>query len=258
VAGANKYDTGSAMIFTTSWDDGHPLDQKLANLLAKHGMAGTFFCPITNAEQRPVMSPQALRALQGPAFEIGSHTLDHRYASRTSGQDWQAQVVRGKAALEDSLGHVVQGFCYPGGELSASAKRTVIEAGFSYGRTTENFRLDCGNDPFLVPTTVQFYPHSRAVIARNWLRKGKWSLRFRMALGLGGQTQLLPRLQTALAQAQQDPTAVFHLWGHSWELEEHALWSELDRFLATVAAVVPLQQRCTNQQTLVRLGILSA
>jgi peptidoglycan-N-acetylglucosamine deacetylase len=244
------------MTFTSSWDDGHPLDEKLANLLAKHGIAGTFYCPITNAEKRPVMTPQAMRALESPAYELGSHTLDHSYASRATAQAWHAQVVQGKAALEQALGHAVNGFCYPGGQLSARAKSTVLQAGFLYGRTTENFRLDIGQDPFLVPTTVQFYEHSRAVLARNWVRRGNWSQRWRMAASLSGKQQLLPRLEAALAAAQAQPNAVFHLWGHSWELEECGLWAHLDRFLAQVAASVPAQHRYTNRQTLVAMGLL--
>jgi hypothetical protein len=33
--------------------------------------------------------------------------------------------------------------------------------------------------------------------------------------------------------------AVFHLWGHSWEIEEHNLWHDLDAFLAKVAQLSP-------------------
>ena len=32
---------------TTSWDDGHPLDLRVAELLAKYGLQGTFYVPMT-------------------------------------------------------------------------------------------------------------------------------------------------------------------------------------------------------------------
>lgn len=31
------------LIITTSWDDGHPLDLKIAELLDKYGINGTFY-----------------------------------------------------------------------------------------------------------------------------------------------------------------------------------------------------------------------
>jgi len=39
---------------------------------------------------------------------------------------------------------------------------------------------------------------------------------------------------------------VFHLWGHSWELEEHDLWGELESFLAYARDRVPPAQRVDN------------
>ena len=41
-------------ILTTSLDDGHPLDLKLADLLAKYCVPGTFYIPLGNGE-RPAM-----------------------------------------------------------------------------------------------------------------------------------------------------------------------------------------------------------
>ena len=31
------------MLFTTSWDDGHPSDLHVADLLERYGMKGTFY-----------------------------------------------------------------------------------------------------------------------------------------------------------------------------------------------------------------------
>ena len=65
-------------IFTTSWDDGHPLDTRIAELLSRHGFQGTFYVPLSNREGLPVMPPEEMRRL-GRGFEIGSHTIDHCY-----------------------------------------------------------------------------------------------------------------------------------------------------------------------------------
>lgn len=244
--------------FTSSWDDGHPLDRKLAELMARHGIRGAFYCPLHNAEGRPVMGAADLRALdQGDgAFEIGSHTRDHAYASRLGPADWARQVVQGKSQLEDRLGHAVQGFCYPGGQRSAAAALVVAAAGFAYARTTENLRSDCGSDPFAMPTTLQCYPHSRGVLGRNYLRHGGWGRRAPLAAACLGTGALETRLQRAFAACQRSPGGVFHLWGHSWEIEALGLWPVLERFFAHVAASVPAAARLTPAAVLRRQGLL--
>ena len=40
------------IIVTTSWDDGHKLDLKLAKLLKKYGIGGTFYISPKNREFR--------------------------------------------------------------------------------------------------------------------------------------------------------------------------------------------------------------
>ena len=168
------------MRFTTSWDDGHPLDLKLADLLDRHGLPGTFYVPLRNREGLPVMEAGALRQLDG-RFEIGSHTLDHHYADRGDAGTWARQVIDGKAALEQALGHAVAGFCYPGGRADAAARQVVRGAGFAYARSIVNLHLDAGDDRFRLPTTAQFFPHPRGVLLRNWLRGGQVATRARAA-----------------------------------------------------------------------------
>jgi peptidoglycan/xylan/chitin deacetylase (PgdA/CDA1 family) len=242
-------------LFTTSWDDGHPLDRKLADLMARHGIAGTFYCPLHNLEGPAVMGAADLRALDDAGrFEVGSHTLDHVYAGRVAASEWAGQVRAGKAALEDLLGHAVAGFCYPGGQRGGAAAAVVAAAGFRYARTTENLRADCGGDPFAVPTTLQFYPHSRGVIARNWVARGAWARRGGIALAALSSAHLERRLAAALGRCRG---GVMHLWGHSWEVERLGLWPQLDRFFAAVAAVVPPDARLTNAALLQRVGLLA-
>lgn len=232
------------MLFTTSWDDGHPLDERVADLLARHGFQGTFYVPLSNREGLPVLDPAALRRLDA-GFEIGSHTLDHCYANTVPAAEWAQQVRDGKAGLEQLLGHPVAGFCYPGGKRRSGSKATVQAAGFAYARTVVNLHLDAGPDRYLLPTTLQMYPHRRDVLMRNWVRGGNWPVRapaVRQVLRAGGHAAQLRRLlDAALAR-----DGVFHLWGHSWELEQQGLWGALEQFLATAASLVPTQARVDN------------
>jgi len=58
------------MIVFTSCDDGYPADMKIADLLDRHGLKGTFFVCIENSEGRPVLEKAAGNCKMGmvPCF----------------------------------------------------------------------------------------------------------------------------------------------------------------------------------------------
>ena len=64
----------SRTLVTTSWDDGHPSDLRLAEMLAERGLKATFYIP--RSSQRPTLTPEQIRRIAA-RFEIGAHTLDH-------------------------------------------------------------------------------------------------------------------------------------------------------------------------------------
>lgn len=219
------------MIFTTSWDDGHPLDLRVAEVLARHGCTGTFYVPRRNAEGRSVLSTRELRTL-ATDFEIGGHSIDHVRLSRAN----LDQIAGCKDRLEHELGREIAGFCYPGGHHDATIRAATRAAGFRYARTIE--RGPAG-DPFRVPVTLQLYPHARTTYLTNFLRH---------PASLADLAQLVrardleSRIDALLAGAD----GVFHLWGHSWELQERGLWELLDRVLARITDIVPPARRLTN------------
>lgn len=238
----------SGLILTTSWDDGAPEDLRLAEILARHGLPATFFVPLANIEGRPVLSPVELRGLASAGFEIGGHGMDHRRLSTLDPAALRRQVVDGKSALEDLLGRPVTGFCYPGGRWSERVLQVVREAGFLYARTTAMGHLSTGRDPFLMPTTMQVFPHQRRALLRNALRnagrpggRGAALLLARLA-GVGDFDR---RLELLIQRAARDG-GVLHLWGHAWEIDAVNLWPYVDRLFAALAELVPSPARRVN------------
>jgi peptidoglycan/xylan/chitin deacetylase (PgdA/CDA1 family) len=232
------------VIFTTSWDDGHPLDLRVAELLAKHGFRGTFYVPRRNVEGRSVLATAELRALAA-GFEIGGHTVDHVRLNSVPHGEARRQIADSKRGLEDELGRAVAGFCYPGGVHDAAIRDSVRDAGFRYARTIDNFWVDAPADPFRLPTTLQLYPHHRLTYAKNWLRGGSWSRRG-TSFGLALLDSSLDRLLVRLLERVAERGGLFHLWGHSWEIDELGLWDVLDRFLAAARAIVGAGDRVDN------------
>lgn len=236
--------------FTCSIDDGHPSDLRMAELLDKHRLNGTFFVPIKNREGPPVMSASQIRDI-GRQFEVGSHTYDHCFLKSVDITEAHYQINEGKNRLEDILGRKVAGFCYPGGKYRPGDTDMVKAAGFRYARTTMNLCFDAGGNPFEMPTTMQFYPHDRNVYIRNFVRSGNWLERqsgLRLAVR---HRNWIDRLH-AMFEHVRKRGGSFHLWGHSQDIDQLDAWPEMDRFLAHVASRVTPQNRLSNEELAAR------
>ena len=242
-------------MFTCSIDDGHPSDMKTAELLHKHGLNGTFFIPIRNCEGDPVLSDGQIREL-ARRFEIGSHTYDHCYLKKVD--IWQAyhQVYDGKKQLEDLLGGAVNGFCYPGGRYRHRDVELVKACGFTYARTTMNLCFEAGDRPYEMPTTLQFYPHDRAVYMRNFVASGYWHKRLG-GLALAMQHENWIQRMYAMFDHACRNGGTFHLWWHSRQIDELNAWHDLDAFFKYVASRVAMPDRVNNEQLAARTAWVS-
>jgi len=225
------------MIIVTSWDDGYPADMKIADLLDRHGLTGTFFVCIENSEGRPVLEKAALRELD-KRFEIGSHTYNHTQLNGIENKRIDEEIRGGRMGLEEILGHSVDGFCYPRGHVTSYAVKSLRKNGVRYARTIENFCLDVGDDQYRVPTTLQIFPHKKQVYIRNFIKRGhlkrRWGC-FRHAMICGSLWDALD----CIAEDCSRRDGVLHLWGHSWEIEEYDLWQELDAYLSRLKQFAP-------------------
>ena len=231
------------LYLTTSWDDGDPLDYRIAELLSKHGIPGTFYVPCYNSS-REVMSNSALRELSQD-FEIGSHTLDHYPIDGKDLDEIKHQVVNGKKELENRIGKEVDIFCYPGGRSHAQSRKIVKDAGFKFARNTADFNLSLGNDPFSLPTTAQFRYRRPSSLAFNFAKWGNWFDRTSMLIPALKGKSMIEQLENMLEVAIKRG-GVFHLWGHAYQIEETDDWDELDRFLGYLSEIFPASMRKTN------------
>jgi hypothetical protein len=237
-----------ASVVTTSWDDGHPLDLRVADLLAKHGLRGTFYVPRT--AERETMSAAQLRQL-GATFEIGAHTLRHVVLTRASEQlAWQ-QIAGSKSWVEDSTGLPCPMFCPPRGKFSTRHLGMIRRAGYSGMRTVEMLSLDFPRPAAglaIMPTTTHAYPHGALSLAKNTIRRKAFGNLWRLVAH--GPRADWPKLACSLMRHCVERGGVFHLWGHSWELQETEQWERLDcvlRFMsqfACEAAFLPNGELC--------------
>lgn len=236
--------TPGRLYVTTSWDDGHPLDLRIAAMLGNHGLGGTFYVPRT--AERETLTPEEIRRL-ATAFELGAHTMSHVELTATELPQARDEIVQSREWLESVTGAQCQMFCFPHGKFRTEHLDIVRESGFLGARTVE--LLSTGfpvavNGLWLMPTTVQAHSHRAAAYLRNVVKRRALHELWRYVLhGMG-------RDWPDLAEAFWEDTArhggVFHLWGHSWEIEEHGAWQRLDDILGFLGERTDAEHAVTN------------
>lgn len=220
------------IIVTTSWDDGHPLDIRIAELLDKYNLKGTFYVPVKNSEH-PVMAAATLHDISAQQ-EIGGHTVNHIYLNTLGDTAAQYEIAECKTMLQDKLGKKIDAFCYPGGKFSQRDMDMVKNAGFLFGRTTKLLHTTSVGHSQLLNTTIQAYNHSCVTLTGHCVNNKFFLPIFQNCLFLQGNRNFLQLAQTVMNRILKNG-GVFHLWGHSWEIEQFGLWDELEMVLKMCA-----------------------
>jgi L-malate glycosyltransferase len=210
-----------SIIVTTSWDDGHKLDLRLAKLLKKYNIAATLYVSPLNSEfnKEELLTAENVRNISRD-FEIGAHTMTHPHLPKISLENVKKEIVGSKKFLEKILNKKISAFCYPYGEYNDNIKKIVKDSGFNIARTTNRFSTDTVDDRFESPTTIHAYTHLLDLKNLGLLLKFRtidWESlakkQFNYVLNNGG---------------------VFHLWGHSWEIEKFNSWKKLENVLSLI------------------------
>lgn len=234
---------GRELVLTTSWDDGHPLDFRIAEMLERYGLTGTFYVP--RQAETEVMSTAQIQEL-GKRFEIGAHTLDHVRLQNISDVEARHQLRGSRLWIEEVTGRECRVFCFPGGKFHRRQLPLLRECGFVAARTVEMMSLTGShtmNGLALLPTTIQAHPHSLLTYTRNaakrWRAPNMW--RAMVYHKNDWASTAISFLNCARREG-----GVFHLWGHSWEIEEAGQWEALERVLAAMGECKPEARCVTN------------
>jgi peptidoglycan/xylan/chitin deacetylase (PgdA/CDA1 family) len=224
----------SLSVVTTSWDDGHALDLRVADLLASYGLAGTFYVP--RKAPWPVMNSVQIHDLSSK-FEIGAHTLDHHALDQLRDEEARQQLSGSRNWIEEVTGKPCRTFCFPGGKYCHEQLSLVRDAGYLSARTTELLSTEFPRRVeglALISTTIQAFPHSLLTYTKNALKRRSLGnlVRARALFYIRDWRELAEKLlERTLSRG-----GVFHLWGHSWEIEQEHQWDQLEELLAVMAA----------------------
>jgi peptidoglycan-N-acetylglucosamine deacetylase len=221
-------------IVTTSWDDGDPRDLRIAELLRSRRLPGTFYIPMSGYLNNPTLVASDLRSLSSEGFEIGGHSMSHSSLTLSRGEQLGREVRICKRTLEQLVGTEVSMFCYPNGRYNSRVIHEVRCAGYKGARTTCMLSTTTDFHPFEMPTTLQAFPHPRTGYLRDLGRA-------KNIPGLWKFTTELSRLESWIDLGKKlfsqvlEHGGIWHLYGHSWEIDDLALWGELREMLDHVS-----------------------
>ncbi len=194
-----------------SMDDGGVLDMKVADILDKYGMKGTFYIVIDWVGKDGFLTWDQVKELDKRGFEIGSHTLTHPQDLKelyTEGLFYEVQ--NSKDMIETVLGHNISKFCYPRGRQNQRVRNMVEEAGYVEARTTGKPGVTKVEDKLQLPGTIHIFNRKEY-----------------------GNQNIVDFANDVFEKLKKEG-GYCNIWGHSKEIERDQLWSTLEGVLSLV------------------------
>jgi peptidoglycan/xylan/chitin deacetylase (PgdA/CDA1 family) len=153
--------------------------------------------------------------------------MTHRRLPTIPEQEAEREIIQSKAVLEQVTGKEIKVFCYPGGAYTKLHVQLVKDAGYRYARTVARYSFTV-DEPYEAGTSLHVYNH------RFDLWQTARFAKFR-------PIRVLRYLEwDSLAQAMFDQIiergGVYHIWGHSWEIDEHNDWERLENVFRYISA----------------------
>jgi peptidoglycan-N-acetylglucosamine deacetylase len=223
------------IIVTTSWDDGHPADLKLGKLLKKYDIPATFYIPIKNVEERKTMSEREIKKISKD-FDIGGHTYNHQRLTLLSDKEAFKEIIEGKKSLEKICDKNVEMFCYPGGEYQKKHIDMVKKTGFIGARTIRVLEYNVPNDYYQIGTTIQKGNNIYGHIFPHLLKSG-FTENIDLCSHLVFKYLISANTFDFCNEAFnfiKKRGGIFHLWGHSYNIEENNYWTELEEIFKSI------------------------
>jgi peptidoglycan/xylan/chitin deacetylase (PgdA/CDA1 family) len=132
-----------------TFDDGCETDLiAAAPALKQSGFNATFYVIAGRLGKRGYLSERQLRELSDEGFEIGCHSMTHRYLPDLDEDALRVEVVEAKKRIEQIIGKRVANFSCPGGRWSAGVARVAREAGYDSLATSRTGANNCSADLF--------------------------------------------------------------------------------------------------------------
>jgi len=210
-------------IVTTSWDDCQQFDEKLSSLLLDFGIKAAFY--IAKSWEGRLVNTDLIRELD-KNFEIGAHTISHPTLTSIDLRCAFEEIKNSKEWLEELVNHEIEMFSYPKGKYNNEIVKLVERAGFKGARTLD-FQIALPKNQFRLGVGSQASNGSPLI-------RLKASLNSKLSLKSLVDWRVNAKL---LFDRMLERGGIWHLWGHSWEIEKNREWKTLEDVLAYVSNI---------------------
>ena len=198
-------------------------------MLKQYGLKATFYVSPRNKEwaEGDLLTTNEIREI-GNDFEIGSHTVTHPRLPTIPESRARKEIIDSKAILEDITGQAIMSFCYPGGAYTSVHPQLVKDAGYRFARTVIRYAFGV-DEPYEAPTSIHAYNHWRS----DFWKIASFAKFQPVAIRHCLEWDSLGR---AMFDRVAGTGGVFHIWGHSWEIDQHNDWERLESMFRYLGA----------------------
>jgi peptidoglycan/xylan/chitin deacetylase (PgdA/CDA1 family) len=98
--------------------------------MKKYGFKGVFFVMTVSINRPGYMSKEQIKSLSDSGNIVAAHTWDHHMVTKYTGDDWNLQLVKPKAKLEEIIGKPITDFAYPFGLWNTAAIPEIKKSGY--------------------------------------------------------------------------------------------------------------------------------
>lgn len=203
-----RFPGGRTRALTLSYDDGVKQDIRLIEIMKKNGLKGTFNINSGLYAQEGSYSGCRLTRMQcqelykGSGMEVAVHGYTHPFLEQLPMNICTQEVLKDRETLEADFDCIVRGMAYPYGTYNDEVVETLKQCGIVYSRTVES------TENFDIPT--------------DWLRMP--------ATCHHNNLRLMELAKSFVENSYDEASALFYVWGHSYEFEDNDNWNVIEEF----------------------------
>lgn len=126
--------------------------------MKKYHFKGVFFVMTVSINRPNYLSKEEIKELSDSGNTIAAHSWDHHMVTKYVGEDWNTQLVKPKAKLEEIIGKPIPYFAYPFGLWNKEALPEIKKSGYKMA-----FILSTKRD-----SVNPLYTVRRMIVSGNW------------------------------------------------------------------------------------------
>ena len=183
-------------------------------------MNGTIYIPIANPENK-VISNDTIRTI-AKDFEIGAHTYNHTRLTRVEENTMSYELTESKNVLESIVRREVVSFCYPWGLYNKKVTEKVKQSGYKIARTVKSLCTTLSG-PLEYHPTIHAFDYNLIAKGKHIVTASDRSLATKLLL-YGNIFKRWNVIAKKSLDHVLENGGIWHLWGHSWEINRYDNW----------------------------------